>query len=817
MSDALNYLRAYRGHFWRFEDGGRVIAVPDGRTLGYTERVVGEILPHLAPQGLPRFGALLLALAATTSDAHRTLDDIRGRLPPELLKVMPVREGMRFARVLADLPPRFRRGDLRTQLLQSIFASTHLRMSARRSARVVAELGRQASVASLLDGQPVHESPALHGRLRGDFGVLAWIGKRLPDTRAVLRHLAGMTGEAPAPEELTPATAPPQADLMNQLIDHPETYHIGTLVPELIGGLRLARHRSRPGEQPLGGVTDLTTRGRLDRLLISEHAFTDEVLLSRLANDEALYQHREAPPTDSNRPRLLLIDNTLRNWGNVRTLSLAVALAIREHPRNQRPTRAYLVGQSYREIGLGSVLDIVAGLGTLDASLDPGPGVGELLRREQVGGAELYFIGSAESRSAPGLTALDAPIDHWIHPDREGLVRVFGHPRRGRRLVQELRLPLERRWAGPREQRELPPPVPLTDYPILFPDSRFFKGYWAGPRHLYALSKGKNLYRRYGGRYATAKGWEQVAGEVRRRDELYGVITHEDLSVSVLFRTIEREFTIVRYPGGARLSVPPDRRLRKAKRFYVADQCFRTELRGRTVSIEPNGTVSDWPATGTGDYSVPVRPPAYASAFRCVNRVFVTTQRTLCFGKQSLDFRGEELLLAHRGAATIEPAVVATPGPNATFTFPDGSTVRHEIDGMLRLSAADPVLPDIFLPCQIDQPVGVATVNEFAGPDYYRKRPLTELLIAPAHRPDHLPELIGEILTGYPAEELHGMAHAGAITCADGDKLNRLEAALRSIPYRIRHRGLHQRELTPREFYDRYFVPFITSILDRGT
>ena len=61
--EVANYLYPPVGYFWRWEDHGRVIAWSDGQTWAYVEEVHAA-LDHLAPEGLPPMGALLLFLAA---------------------------------------------------------------------------------------------------------------------------------------------------------------------------------------------------------------------------------------------------------------------------------------------------------------------------------------------------------------------------------------------------------------------------------------------------------------------------------------------------------------------------------------------------------------------------------------------------------------------------------------------------------------------------------------------------------------------------------------------------------------------------------
>ena len=92
-------------------------------------------------------------------------------------------------------------------------------------------------------------------------------------------------------------------------------------------------HHQLPGDQPLGGFSDLSNKGDFDKLLISEFANDELLLLSRVANNEALVLHREIPPGTDDLQRVVLLDVSLKSWGNPRILAYATMLAIARHPR----------------------------------------------------------------------------------------------------------------------------------------------------------------------------------------------------------------------------------------------------------------------------------------------------------------------------------------------------------------------------------------------------------------------------------------------------------------------------------------------------
>src|SRR5262249_59432658 len=78
----------------------------------------------------------------------------------------------------------------------------------------------------------------------------------------------------------------------------------------------------------VGGVADITNRGPLDRLLLSELAHDDLTLSVRVALNEALYLRREPPMREPPGTLALLLDCGVRLWGIPRVLATAVALPL---------------------------------------------------------------------------------------------------------------------------------------------------------------------------------------------------------------------------------------------------------------------------------------------------------------------------------------------------------------------------------------------------------------------------------------------------------------------------------------------------------
>jgi hypothetical protein len=125
-----------------------------------------------------------------------------------------------------------------------------------------------------------------------------------------------------------------------------------THVTRLIGALTLPPRRLTPQELPVGGYTDMTTHGEVEHILPSQHALDDLEFLRRFAERELLFFRREEPPAQNRQELVVLIDQGVRTWGDVRLVLAAAALALGKQSAS-RKMRFALAGTS----NAGQVLD----------------------------------------------------------------------------------------------------------------------------------------------------------------------------------------------------------------------------------------------------------------------------------------------------------------------------------------------------------------------------------------------------------------------------------------------------------------------------
>src|SRR5262249_54934372 len=177
----------------------------------------------------------------------------------------------------------------------------------------------------------------------------------------------------------------------------------------LMAAVTLPRAVSDREDLPLGGVSDISSRGPLDRLLLSELAHDDLTLAVRVATGEALYLRREQPPRTPPRERVLLLESGIRSWGVPRVFATAVALAL------TATTDAHTDVVCYRAAGGGVLpVDLTTRQGLIEhlGALEPEP---------HPGGALRTLLAILEDREVPHdlvlVTAEDVLADRGFQHD----------------------------------------------------------------------------------------------------------------------------------------------------------------------------------------------------------------------------------------------------------------------------------------------------------------------------------------------------------------------------------------------------------------
>jgi hypothetical protein len=416
IRDTVEYFQTGKKSMWQWSADGEVVEFRAGGTIAYREELL-LLLQYFTDQGLPQLPSILYILYACLDAPDGIEKTAAGQIlhtwtpiaGPRVIKLMQVIQG---------LPAEWRTGARKGLLLQEIFRDakpvippeyTRAVLDEFRSGRLNARIAEPFATLTMQDinTKILHEA-----------------AKRFPTTGSLLIQLR--TGLGTLPEE-APALVPelPADDLLRQLLSDPKTEGVARLTQRLVAALHITMHTEAAGDLPLGGYADISTRGDLDRLLLSELVYDDDMLTARLVNNEALYLRREEPPDSVHRQRVILLDTTLLLWGLPRVFAVSAALAA---TRNLPPhTIAHVValgGETHTPLALSTRDGIVHALEQLDGALHCGAALENVIRR---GGfddnADYLLITDEEALQDPDFDT----IYRTVHEQLQFLITVSRH------------------------------------------------------------------------------------------------------------------------------------------------------------------------------------------------------------------------------------------------------------------------------------------------------------------------------------------------------------------------------------------------------
>jgi hypothetical protein len=137
--------------------------------------------------------------------------------------------------------------------------------------------------------------------------------------RGPIKRAEQLAQEPPTPRSL--------ARVLAALVERPRLAGVHAYVTQLVGALTLPPRRFVPQELPVGGYADIVTRGQVEHLLPTQFALDDLEFLRRMAQKELLYFRREEPPAQNRQELVVLLDQGVRTWGDVRLVLAAAAFA----------------------------------------------------------------------------------------------------------------------------------------------------------------------------------------------------------------------------------------------------------------------------------------------------------------------------------------------------------------------------------------------------------------------------------------------------------------------------------------------------------
>lgn len=443
----INYAAPPAGSFWAWSADHDAIEWHDGSTLAMWQEVHG-VLKFLGDEGgLPPLGAVLLLLAACRDEwlalciqFHEKVLMILGVTDNNDVAQEIKETLVRGLKVVNDLPKELRSSfAAKCLLVSALFEGGPHSLPRDDSNRILMELaihgpgGLQGSLPqmdararfyrdlrALRTGLARHNAGSLESRLRTGLDNLLILPAPIPDApsdpRLLLDRLLATGGECGA---------------------------AAAVAKRAIAMMNFPGNFGTPRDLPVGGISDITNRGTVDRLLLGELAWDDLVLAARLVHNEALYYRREIPPMQVAVGHTVLLDRGLRLWGTGRIFALGVALGLRHHPAMNGPGEAFECVAALTDDFTRLDLETPEGVYSALETLVPAPGPAAFLTawfesamgEDEDSVPDLSFITAKECLNDASTCKLLGEIADWIH-GKAGQFRVLALSRTGGLDVQ---------------------------------------------------------------------------------------------------------------------------------------------------------------------------------------------------------------------------------------------------------------------------------------------------------------------------------------------------------------------------------------------
>ncbi|MBP6386801.1 MAG: hypothetical protein KA313_02535 [Pseudarcicella sp.] len=860
-----DYFQNYQDYFWEWEENAEVISIPNGSTVAYTDALI-EPLKTISAFGLPPFGSFLLTIIATNITADDSLlsvykiinDKHATFFTPNIQHSFET--GFKFLNVLQLLPKEYKIGKRRNILLQTIFKNSHNRINHSTASGIALFLDKGNH--KKYDLSPIKLN---YNVLTRDFKTLELLHEKFLSTEAIIQAM----GELPELErdllpELESKTILETSykDFVEELISNEKTFQIGALIKPIWAGFKIPIFNANPSEQPMGGVSDLSNKGDFDKLLISEFANDDLVLMTRLANNEALYLHREMPPISDKLKRIILIDISLKMWGIPKTLAHATAIAISCHPKSNSQSSIVLVGDSFEEVNYENILSTIDATQKVSIQLYANQGINEFIHSQKQSKLEIFYITTHDGlKNAETIKILSENYNSFkylVQVNQEGEIAFFNHKNKAIKHLQSIKLPFEKLWSEKKYKKQSIeiPLIPIDKNgspPILLP-LKSMKNHLQWGRKLYVLEN-NSLFRMHEeiSKFFHKNGAELILnnltaqaifelGETSEGDDLFMVFNKSNHEVKITniqtletaigffpeWKTLHRSAYFVPYI---------DVILMKGKHNEI--YFFTPNFSTKTVTINKHEAIN---LQNKDDHMKVIydfvteynqnRLESETKPFKARKLQLCTNVKDICIDESKnlringfyLSYNGSDPLKLHSKNNIGEKIISSMYDRKANaFVFSDKSVIYINKNGYYTLVSSNENIPKIYIPAVLDFGLGVATDVYFAGNEYFYRIPYLNIhfetignkKLKACQIIKEYTSLTSEIVKRYiedsPAKFSIYMKISDAKKMIQELKEIGCVASFKSNNFEERQ------HLSTQAFYNNFIQPFIQHIINHGT
>lgn len=765
--ELTEYFQSYEDYFWEWatdedvpDDTGynenNLISFQNIGAVVYRPYLI-EILKELQLNGLPILSPLLLALYAT-NEGYLDLKGIKTNLRKHPLATHEyvkhlIRPAFQFLETLKSLHHNYKKGKNRVLLLQTIFKYASNNVSEKQSEYILNGYLRNSR--KITDSAQKIEITV--SKFSKDLGILVALNEKFPSSQMIIQVMKGNLKIADIEEEVIEeeTTIETDKDFIQELIEEPKTFQVGSLIKRIWSGLKIPMRHLSPGEQPIGGVSDMTNKGDFSRMLLSEFANEDEVFMNRVANNEALYIQREIPPEENVFERIILIDTSLKNWGTPKVLAFASAIAVIKHPKAHSECKVFALGQNSIPIKLDQVEEVIDHLNIVSPVLEVSQSLEKFFSEEHTEkDLEVFFITNQENLENQKLQKVIHEnrdrLKFLVTTSAEGELNFYKHHKGTRKHVQKIMLPLQELWANPPKKKQQQDQrsdsggrkidVPMN-YPLLFPmpenkiesfllDGEFF--ILSSKKQLLKTYLSDNYYNKnYYSQYKTHRGCE---------------VLFEDISVKprgqfALAKNKQQHYILCQYQPDKKLISKLNlntgeyselnlsgRKIHHSlhliyfnKKFYLweKDSIWIEEINiDGNVILENVKTEREIQKNNEKAKSELQRLDTYYDDKILSNydKIGINDNHQLVISKYELYTTEYDSILLQRNK--IKMSVYAQKIKNK-FVFSEGSEIIADPRGILTFKSINKAIPVFYLATTTDGFLAIASDTEFGGSEFY--------------------------------------------------------------------------------------------------
>ncbi|PTX62879.1 hypothetical protein C8N46_102279 [Kordia periserrulae] len=749
---ATYYFQSYHDYFWEwevdhmFQGSYNCISIPQGMTIVYKEPVV-EVLQLLSETGLPPFGALVLVFLATNSgEVDSAIKEIFAETLEKHTNFPTVGHidfaaAESFLKTLRILPEAYKKGQKRVDLLVFLFEMANHSLSPKYSDEILDFIQNQSDELHVCS---VKQEITV-ATLSKDINALALLHKRYPTVEALVQAWLKIEEVPVDPEDAEIEHISQNPDIIQQLIEDPKTFFMGSLVKRLWSGIQLPMHYSHPGEMPLGGISDITNKGKFDNILMSEFANDDLIFLHRIANKEALFIRRETTPEEDLRTRIFLIDTTIKNWGTPKILSFATAFSFIHHPKNNMYFQPYALGETYQQLHFDTKENVSTGLQLASPKLDAAEAIEKFIDECEEENIEITLFTVAKTLTHHNIRRIfnlhHKKFGGVITSDSQGNIDVYKLKNGTRSLSKHIQLPLAELWAHPPKRKTSDKEVytmakDVINYPLLYGFPTRIGINFTDEHSAYLLQKNGDLFRtedRNKGFQMVDCGFRFVTGISQQK---FGVMFQGELLIlywnannHMVFKTQHHtysyKFDLSKYKNKVftHLIVHEEEVYLVTKNYYSSPPVFTYfdiyEQRYTPIENPSKALEASYKAYLKNEVRY-----FEGSVFTKIKSITFTDDLELVFNfKHRLDIVTSigyfDLLDEEEEMYLEDQATVYFRHRNQKVSLGGGSEIEIDKNGILIFRSGNPDIPTFYVASYIGINIALATDEEFAGADYF--------------------------------------------------------------------------------------------------